>query len=205
MNEIVSGVFHWITFHEGIKYDVDSYFIEATDPAVLIDPRVPEEGLEWFEGHKTPEHAYLTNRHHYRHAQQFEEAFGTTVWCHHEGLHEYTSGEKVEAFQHGETLPGGIKALEVGVLCPEETALLIPAADGILAIGDAVIRYGDDLSFVPDQYMGDDPEGVKRGLKEIFTRILADHAFEHATFAHGRPWAGGAKSALQAFFEGLDV
>ena len=205
MNEILPGVFHWITFHEGIKYDIDSYYIEATNPAVLIDPRVPAEGLEWFEGHKTPELAILTNRHHYRHSDQFEKAFGTKVWCQAEGLHEFTEGEQVEAYQHGDVLPGDILALPIGVLCPEETALLIPAGDGVLAIGDAAIRYGDELAFVPDQYMGDDPAGVKRGMRDALLSIVGEQEFGALLFAHGKPLVGDAKSKLKTFLEGLDL
>jgi len=205
MQEILPGVFHWVTFHEGIKYDIDSYYIEATDPAVLIDPRVPADELEWFERHKAPEHVLLTNRHHYRHSDRFEEAFGTKVWCHAEGLHEFTEAEQVEAYQHGDELPGGILALPIGALCPEETALLIPVGDGILAIGDALIRYGDELAFVPDQYMSDDPEGVKRGLRDALLRHAEAHEFDTLLFAHGKPLVGGAKSKLKTFLAGLDL
>src|SRR5919109_1619763 len=49
MQEILPGIFHWITFHEGIEQDVHSYYIAATDPAVLIDPRIPAEGIQWFQ------------------------------------------------------------------------------------------------------------------------------------------------------------
>lgn len=63
MKEILPGVYHWKTFHEGIQAYVHSYYLEATTPAVLIDPRIPKDGLSWFSEHKTPAHIYLTNRH----------------------------------------------------------------------------------------------------------------------------------------------
>lgn len=204
MQEILPGVFHWTTFHEGIGEYVHSCYVCATEPAVVIDPRVPAQGLEWFEQRAVPRHAYLTNRHHYRHSGRFAARFGTRVWCHRDGLHEFTRGEQVQPFSHGDALPGGIAALEVGVLCPEETALYIPSAGGILAIGDAIVRYGDQLGFVPDAYMGDDPNGVKRGLREVFLRHL-ERDFDHLLFAHGKPWIGGAKEGLRRFLEGLDV
>jgi hypothetical protein len=204
MKEILPGVFHWTTFHEGIGAYVHSYYVCATDPAVVIDPRVPAQGLEWFEQRALPLHAYLTNRHHYRHSGQFAERFGTRVWCHKDGLHEYTKGERVQPFNHGDTLPGGISALAVGVLCPEETAFHIPVGGGILALGDAIVRHGDKLGFVPDAYMGDDPEGVKRGLREVFLGHLA-REFDHLLLAHGKPWIGGAKAGLRQFLEGLPV
>lgn len=204
MREILPGIFHWTTFHEGIGQDVHSYYVSAVTPACLIDPRVPDEGIEWFDEREKPENVYLTNRHHYRHSGRFEERFGSKVWCHRDGLHEFVSGEEVEAFNHGDTLPGGVLALEVGVLCPEETALYISAGNGILSIGDAIIREDGELGFVPDYLMGDDPEGVKRGLKKVFTSHLKRN-FDAILFAHGEPIVKGAKKELRAFLKELNV
>jgi hypothetical protein len=198
MDEILSGIYHWTTFHEGIEEYVHSYHIACVTPAVLIDPRVPEEGLEWFGEHTPPAHIYLTNRHHYRHSDQFQNAFELTVWCHRAGLHEFGEGERVTPFEHGDILPGNIMALEVGVLCPEETAFYIPCGSGLLSIGDAIICTNGRLGFVPDYLMGDDPEGVKRGLCEVFHGHL-ERDFAHLLFAHGEPWINGGKQALRDF------
>ena len=202
MQEILPGIFHWTTFHEGIGAYVHSCYCSATTPALLIDPRVPAAGLGWFETRKPPKHIYLTNRHHYRHSDRFAARFGAEIWCHKDGLHEFTREQKVKGFVHGEELPGGVLALEVGVLCPEETALHIRLHGGILLLGDAIVRHGKALGFVPDEYMGDDPEGVKRGLRKIFLEHLREREFDHLLFAHGKPWIGGAKNALRQFLEG---
>ncbi|HWP93529.1 MAG TPA: hypothetical protein VNN20_15155 [Thermodesulfobacteriota bacterium] len=204
MQEILPGIFHWATFHEGIEQDVHSYYIAVTRPAFLIDPRVSVEGIGWFKKKKPPRHVYLTNRHHYRHSGRFADYYGAKVWCHKEGLHEFTRGEKVKAFNHGDELPGGILALEVGVLCPEETAFYIPLNAGILSIGDALIREDGELGFVPDYLMGDDPKAVKRGLRKVFLSHL-ELEFDHLLFAHGEPWIGGAKKGLRRFLKGLRV
>jgi hypothetical protein len=202
MREILPGVYHWSTFHERIREDVHSYLVTVTDAVVLIDPRIPAEGLAWFRADKMPAHICLTNRHHYRHSGEFARVFGARVWCHRAGLHEFTHGEAVEPFEHGQRLPGGVEALEVDVLCPEETALYIPAHGGILALGDAIMRDGEALSFVPDELMGEDPDGVKRGLRAVFLRHL-EREFDHLLFAHGAPWVGGAKAGLRRFLETL--
>ena len=198
VHEILPGLFHWTTFHEGIGQDVHSYYIADTHPAVLIDPRVPDEGIEWFDGRRRPEHIYLTNRLHYRHSDRFSKAFGCTVWCHRDGLHHFGKKRPVKGFDHGDTLPGGINALPVGVLCPEETALYWPGPNGVLAIGDAIIREDMALGFVPDELMGDDPEAVKHGLRAAFERHLTLD-FDNLLFAHGEPWIGDAKAALAGF------
>jgi hypothetical protein len=201
MKEILPGMFHWKTFHKGIQAFVHSYYINATDPAVLIDPRIPAQGIEWFAAHGAPQHIYLTNRHHYRHSGRFVARYGVRVWCHKDGLHEFTQGEKVRGFSHGKELPGGILALKVGALCPEETALYVPLNGGLLSVGDAIVRNRGKLSFVPDEYMGNNPKSVKRGLRKAFLGHLREREFDHLLFAHGAPWIGGAKDALRQFLE----
>lgn len=203
VSEVLPGLFHWRTFHEGIGEDVHSYYIAGTYPAVLIDPRVPGEGLEWFAGRPRPEHIYLTNRLHYRHSDRFGKSFHATVWCHRDGLHHFNKKRPVKGFDHGDVLPGGITALPVGVLCPEETALYWPEQRGVLSIGDAIVRDGAALAFVPDELMGDDPAAVKRGLRAAFSRHLAA-AFDNLLFAHGEPWIGHAKAALAGFLAVAD-
>jgi hypothetical protein len=70
---------------------------------------------------------------------------------------------------------------------------------GILSVGDAIVRARGKLGFVPDEYMGDDPEGVKRGLRKAFLKHLRKHEFDHLLFAHGAPWVGGARAGLERF------
>lgn len=199
MRQILSGVYHWTSFHEGIAQRVHSYFVEAVTPAFLIDARMVDKGLDWFNGHAAPANLYLTNRHHYRHAQDFVKAFGCTVWCHENGLHEFSHGENVRGFRDGDVLPGSVKALNVGSLCAEETAFYIPIHGGILAIGDAVVRSGTHLDFVPDELMGDDPAAVKSGLKRAFHHILANYPVEHVLMAHGQPIVEDGKRDLERF------
>jgi hypothetical protein len=203
MEEILPGVFHWTSFHEGIGEKVHSCYLAALQPAVLIDPRLPAEGIAWFSGRPVPQHVYLSNRHHYRHSATFEQEFGLQVWCQRDGLQEFSRGERVLPFAHGEQLPGGIEARPVGVLCPEETALHIPLHGGILAIGDAIVRYGGELGLVPDELLGDDPHAVKQGLKRVFTALLQQGDFAHLLFAHGRPLLGDAPAALKRFLHSL--
>ncbi|RMH38276.1 MAG: hypothetical protein D6690_00345 [Nitrospirae bacterium] len=199
MREILPGIVHWRVVHPDIQIEVDSYFVSAVQPACLIDPLVPPEGLDCFNA-QPPQHIYLTNRLHDRDSRKFVRAFGTVVWCHEAGLHEFADGDlAVKGFRFGDALPGGIKALQVNVLCPEETALLLPTSGGVLSIGDAVIHEDGELSFVPDTLIGDDPPAVKRGLKAALLRLCEEETFDHLLFAHGDPIIGGAKDALLAF------
>jgi hypothetical protein len=114
-------------------------------------------------------------------------------------MHEFSRGEEVQPFRAGDLLPGDIESHEVGVLCPDETALRIPLEAGVLAVADGVVR-DRPLTFVPDFLLGDDPEGVKQGLKAAYARLLSLE-FDHLICAH-RPWIGGAKQALREFVSG---
>ncbi len=178
--------------------EVSSYYL--LPERVLIDPMIPAEGPAWFDEHGRPEHVLLTNRHHDRHAWRLREAFGCTVHCIRNGLYELEGRGPVEAFDFGDVLPGGV-TLEVDAICPDETALHVPAYRA-LACADGVVRWSgqEGLAFVPDHLM-DDPEHTKAGLREAYRRLLSLD-FDLLLLAHGDPVAPGGKEALHAFVRG---
>lgn len=197
MNEVLPGVLHWTTFHEGIGLPVHSHFDVAA--AALIDPRVPEDGVDTVARYGRPERILLSNRHHLRHSERFAEVFGCAIRCHEAGLHEFDEGTDVHGFRFGDEVAPGITALEMGALTPEDTAFRLQAGPGALLFADGLIRDDDGaLSFVPDSLMGDDPEEVKRGLLESL-RALLDEDFDALLFAHGEPLPSGGREALRDF------
>ena len=197
MNEVLPGVLHWTTFHEGIGSPVHSHFDVAA--AALIDPRVPEDGVDAVARYGRPERILLSNRHHLRHSERFAEVFSCAIRCHEAGLHEFDDGADVVGFRFGDEVAPGITALEMGALTPEDTAFRLQAGPGALLFADGLIRDGDGaLSFVPDSLMGDDPEEVKRGLLESL-RALLEEDFDALLFAHGEPLPSGGREALRDF------
>jgi hypothetical protein len=197
MQEVLPGVLHWTTHHEGIGMQVHSHF--AVEAAALIDPRVPEGGVEEVARYGRPDRILLSNRHHLRHSEQFASTFGCPIRCHEAGIHEFGDGPEVQPFRFGDEVAPGITALEMGALTPEDTAFRLEAGPGALLFADGLIRGGDGaLAFVPDSLMGDDPETVKRGLRESLRRLL-DEDFDALLFAHGEPMPEGGHDALRAF------
>jgi len=201
--QIVRGLFHWTAMHPEIRVRVSSYYLARE--RVLIDPLLPSPGgLKWLERHGPPEHILLTNRLHFRHSAKLVAAFGCTVWCHRSGLYELDPELKARPFAAGDALPGGARAFEVGVLCPDESALLLPSVRAV-AVADGVIRDGNGpLSFVPDELLVDVPsqaQPVKRGLKAAYRR-LAEEEFEHLLMAHGNPWLRDGRATLRAWAKG---
>ena len=197
MNEVLPGVLHWTTYHEGIGEPVHSHF--AVESAALIDPRVPEDGVEAIARYGRPERILLSNRHHLRHSEQFAAAFGCPIRCHEAGLHEFGNGPDVQGFRFGDEVAPGITALEMGALTPEDTVFRLTAGPGALLFADGLIRRSDGgLDFVSDPLMGDDPAGVKAGLRAALRRLL-DEDFDALLFAHGEPLPSGGHDALARF------
>jgi glyoxylase-like metal-dependent hydrolase (beta-lactamase superfamily II) len=85
-------------------------------------------------------------------------------------------------------------------ISPDDTALEIAAGEGALLFADAVINR-DGLGFVSDSLIGDDPEGVKRRVRER-AAALSERDFDHLLFAHGEPLIGGGRAALERFAAG---
>jgi hypothetical protein len=196
MEEILPGLRHWTATHPKIGIEVSSHWVPGA--GALIDPLLPPgEGLAAFREQPPPDRVLLSNRHHLRDSEQIAAELGCRIECSRPGLHEFDDGPAVEAFDFGDEVAPGIEALEVGAICPDETALLLRDA-GALVIADGIIRYSDELQFVPDSLLGDDPEGVKRGLRDAYSRLL-DRDFDNLLFAHGRPLIGGGKGALREF------
>ena len=199
MKEISPGLTWFTAPHERISLEVSSYWLPAE--GVVIDPMVPAEGLDAF-AESPPRHLLLTNRHHDRHAWEYVERFGSSVHCVRVGLEELEGRGEVVPFDFGDELPGGIVAHEVGVICPDETAMHIPA-HAALACADGVVRWPgqDGLAFVPDNLM-DDPEDTKAGLRAAYRRLADELEFDALLLAHGEPLTTGGRESLRAFAAG---
>jgi hypothetical protein len=204
MKELAPGVFHWKAVHPNLGAEVSSYFLAGTRTA--IDPLLPPEGIGWFDaadGDRRPQRIVLTNRHHLRDSEELASAYGIPILCHEAGLHEFKGGPDVKGFAWDDELAPGVKALEVGAICDEETALRIDVGDGLLAVADGVIREGGRLGFVPEEHLGnpgEDPEDVKGAIRAAYDRLL-DEPFDGLLPAHGDPVVSGGKDELRRFVQ----
>jgi hypothetical protein len=202
MDELAPGLWHWTAFRTTIGQTVHSAYDERS--RTLIDPMLPDEGLDWFAEHGPPERIVLVNRHHLRHSARFVERFGCSVHCHEAGLWDlYDAPVRVQPFRFGDELTPGIVAHRVASICPEETGLYVAGATddaGALAVADGLLRRDDgELSFMPDFLLGDDPDHVKRGLADAYLQLAETLDFDVLLLAHGNPLVGGAREALRAF------
>jgi len=199
MDEVIDGVLHWATFHERIGQTVHSHLHVAS--GAVFDPRLPEGGVDALSAAALPGDVLLSNRHHVRHAAELAEAYGSAIHCHEAGLHAFAGDDQpdVQGFAFGDEVVPGVTALELGVLTPEDTVFRLDAGPGVLLFGDGLIRQDGELMLVPDQLMGEDPEGVKQGLRARLAVLAEREDFDVLLFAHGEPVREGGREALRTF------
>jgi hypothetical protein len=199
MNEIAPGIFHWTAHHENIGMRVSSYYVEPA--GVVIDPMLPDDGLDVFEGHEPPRQALLTTRHHYRACAEFASEYpGLVVSCSSAGLHEFSGTDReVQGFDDGDEVAPGIVVAATNGISPDDVTFLIDHGGGALSFGDGLAHFGGAVGFVPDEYM-DEPPVTKQKLVGAYRGLLErDFDFEHLLFAHGEPLLGKGRSALSSF------
>jgi hypothetical protein len=201
IREILDGLCHFSARHERIDTDVSSYWYASG--RVLIDPMRPSGGIDALPGEDGPTDILLTNRHHWRHSGEYVQAYAVTVHASRPGMHEFGEDQPVAPFDFGDELPGGAVAHDVGTISPDETALHLPGLAAV-AFADGLVRIPPDapLGFVPDELIGDDPEGVKEGLRERYRRLLDELELDHLLLAHGNPVVGDGREALERFVDG---
>ena len=201
IQQIAPGVVHWTNVHPAHGMEVSSYLL--TETGVLFDPIVPPDGLEWFADNGVePREILLSCRLHRRSSNEFVARYGCGVHASRPGMHQFGPEDAITPFDFGDTLPGGVQALMVDAISPDETAFAIPDARA-LVVADGVANFGRGLAFMPDGLLGDDPEAVKRGLAAAYRRILDEVDFDHLLCAHGDPVVGTGRAELRDFLAGI--
>lgn len=203
MNEVLPGVFHWSALHPKIRQVVHSHYWAPGE--TVIDPLLPDDSKPVLDElrDRGVQQVVLSNRHHWRSSSDLRDAFpDAPVLCNDRGLYEYAAddGRDVEPFAVGSLLAPGMRALDVGGICDDDTGLLLDTAGGTLLFADALIVWDGKLAFVPDWLLGD-PAEDKRDMLSAFERLLDEQEFDNLLFAHGEPWIGGGREALRAFVD----
>jgi hypothetical protein len=195
MREIIPGLFHWTTVHEDIHAPVSSYYVQPA--GVVIDPRIPDEGLGVFESLGTPQQIVLTTGLHVRHSEQFAQEFRIPIRAPLQARERLGDSVDFEPYNDADEIAPGVRGIEIDILCPDEYALLVDVDEGALAIADGITNYGS-LGFFADDLLGAHPDRVKQGLKNAY-RAQLQRDFDHLLFAHGDPIVGNGKTKLRDF------
>jgi hypothetical protein len=190
-----AGLRHWTARHPDIGMAVSSYAL--VDSGVLLNPLLPQDdailaGVE-------PTAIVLTNRHHLRSSADIG---GGRLPVHvpRAGMWDLEGVDlDLRPYADGDELPGGLRAVEIGALSPDEFAVHHLGLRA-LAVADGVMRDGDGpLATFPDHLLGDDPDSVRRGLGEAFARVCDELEFDHLLLPHGDPVVGTGREELRRF------
>lgn len=203
MHEILPGLHHWTTHHEAIDAPVSSYLVESA--GILIDPRLPDGGVEQLAGIARPRQIVLTTGLHLRHSPEIAEAFDIPIRALAPAVDRLGDEVDIRTFEDGDEVAPGVRAIAVDALAPDEAVLHIELGGAAaLAFPDALMNYRDTLSFVPESLMGDDADGVKARLTHALEGLL-DRDFDVLLFTHGDPVSEGGMAALRDFVAGVNA
>jgi glyoxylase-like metal-dependent hydrolase (beta-lactamase superfamily II) len=208
VQELQPGLWRWSADHpdwtpeEDWAREVSSYYYEAPEAVVLVDPLIPagEEGrfLEHVDADVEragrPVAILLTVFWHHRSSRQLAERYGARVWIEarqYDRLVARVPAELVERYEVGATLPGPVETLDVGRT--NDVVLWLPQRHA-LAAGDILLGTNDgDVALCPEPWLGpEDPERVRATL-----RTLLDLPVELILLGHGAPVLDDARARLE--------
>jgi glyoxylase-like metal-dependent hydrolase (beta-lactamase superfamily II) len=165
VQEIEAGLWRWTALHpewsrgEEWREEVGCVYLEAEDAVALIDPLVPPEEPERFyealdrdiERAGKPVHVFVTIFWHARSTAALVDRYpGTRVWAHEPARELLEERAPVtDVFRPGETLPGGLVAVDAGRAY--EVLFWLPA-QAALVVGDVLLGSDDGgLGLCPDE------------------------------------------------------
>ena len=201
MTSLPSGLRHWRAIHPDLHAEVSSYAL--VEEGVLLNPLLPDGDDSVLEG-VTVRAVVLNNRLHVRDVERLGAPDGVSVHAPTPGLEDLAElAVDVKGYADGDELPGGMRAIEVGGISPDEFALHLPRYRA-LAVADGVLRKGEGgLEMMPDSLLGDDPDAVRAALGKAFARLAEELDFDHLLLAHGDPVLGDAREQLRAYAAAL--
>jgi glyoxylase-like metal-dependent hydrolase (beta-lactamase superfamily II) len=189
--EIAPGLHRWTAWHEEWREDVGSVAVATADGLVLIDPLAPPPELA------EPAHVLVTV---YWHGRGAAAAQGPRVWAPARSAGPLRKREiaVTDALREGDTLPGGIRAIqtpraaEVVYWLPHHRALVV--GDVLLGAGAKPHATLERLRLCPERWLG---VATHDDLREALAPLL-ELPVEYVLVSHGEPVVTGGARALAA-------
>lgn len=163
VSEVRPGLLHWTLHDDRIDARSDAWALVEPEGTVLVDPLpLTDEALAALG---RVEAIVLTIQSHQRSAWRYRKRFGAKVHAPEgaQGLEE----EPDAWYGDGASLPGRLRAIHAPGPCEASYALLRAGEDGVLFLGDLVVRGARGaFSFVPDAYQ-DDPARTRESVRRL--------------------------------------
>jgi hypothetical protein len=191
VSQIAPGLSRWTARHEEWNEDVGSVAVETADGLVFIDPIEPPHALG------TPDHVLLTV---YWHGRAAAAVGARRVWAPARSTRPLGNRKiaVTDPFEAGDTLPGGIEALqtarsaEVVYWLPDQRTVV--AGDVLLGAGARPRPTADVLRLCPERWLG---AATHEDLRVTLHPLLA-LPVERILVSHGEPVLADGGRALAA-------
>lgn len=188
---VAPGICLWRFYDPSVKAELFSTALETAFGTFLIDPipLAPDAIANLERGAKIVG-IFVTNENHERAAAQFSERFQVPI---HTGA-SLASATQLPAVVsvHDNPLPAGLTAVDIAGGPAGESAIYLPAIEGTMVIGDALINFDPyRFALLPAKYCSN----FKLMRRSLST--LLDYSFERMLFAHGLPILSRARERLE--------
>lgn len=127
-------------------------FAYIVDDELLVDPAATDADLDAALREAEPTHVAVTHNHrdHVGALAHYADRYDLTVWARRGREAEFTAATDVSpdrTFLPGDTLPGGVTALDTAGHAPEHVALALPSG---IVTGDLAVAEGSVVVGAPD-------------------------------------------------------
>jgi hypothetical protein len=191
IQEITPGLRRWTSRHEEWEEQVGSLAVDTDDGLLLVDPIDPPRGV------RKPAHVVVTV---FFHGRSAGELGAKRVWAPARSVRRLQNRGVVvtDPFEHGDVLPGGIRAFDTAR--DGEAVLWLPrfkavaAGDVLLGAGAKPRATSDPLRLCPQRWAA--PASHEQ-LRDSL-RPLLDLPVQRVLVSHGEPVLRAGKRALAA-------
>jgi len=194
--KILPDVYIWSKFSEEKQLDFNGTLLISNNSSVLIDPvEMSSEQIKEIHQIGLPEAILISNKDHRRAAPSLQEAFGDIpIWIHQADEKDIDCTIN-KTFKDGDLLPLGIVPIHLEHFkSPGETAFYWPGGNGVMIVGDALIRKPKGfLSLLPPQKVPT-PDAACISLNQ-----LLKFKFDKLILGDGEPILSDAHDALSKF------
>jgi glyoxylase-like metal-dependent hydrolase (beta-lactamase superfamily II) len=192
VEEVVPGVWHWAIEDERIGgFIASAHAIHTDGGTVLVDPLpLLSSALERL----LPVNAIcLTCGSHQRSSWRYRRELGVQVYA--PALVREVDEEPDVRYEEGDTLPGGLRAVSTPGAGTTQHSLLLEPASTLFGPDLFVHPPGEELDFVPDEYLHD-PAEARRSARRVL-----ELEFDVLCGGHGVPITTEPRAAIQALLE----
>jgi glyoxylase-like metal-dependent hydrolase (beta-lactamase superfamily II) len=191
IERVSPDILNWHLQDDRIGSRGDAYAVVQGKRCVLIDPLPLAETALAELG--TVEAICLTGSCHQRSAWRYRKQFGVKVYAPEraEGLEEAPDAWYVA----GDQLPGGLEAVHAPGPTEVHFALHLSRGDGALFCADVLVRDGERLRFVPDEY-----QDAPKRTRDTARRFL-DLRFGVLCCSHGGPLSRDPHGAIKKLLQ----